>query len=84
MCPCYAQMDVLFVHKPNFTPIASYDLQEKDSLNGDDDDDVWLDKENNGLESPVNLVPLLNNEDDLVQAENLKDGQGVCLSLILM
>ncbi|MBW0591326.1 hypothetical protein O181_131041, partial [Austropuccinia psidii MF-1] len=29
--------------------------------------------ENNGLESPLNLVPLLHNEDDLVQAENLQD-----------
>ncbi|MBW0476196.1 hypothetical protein O181_015911 [Austropuccinia psidii MF-1] len=73
MCTCYAEMDVLFGHKPNVTPIASYDLQEKDSLNGDDDDDVFLDKENNGLESPLNLVPLLHNEDDLAQVENLQD-----------
>ncbi|MBW0471017.1 hypothetical protein O181_010732, partial [Austropuccinia psidii MF-1] len=75
MCPCYAEMDVLFGHKPNVTPIASYDSQEKDSLNGDDDDDddVFLDKENNGLESPLNLVPLLHDEDDLVQVENLQD-----------
>ncbi|MBW0536308.1 hypothetical protein O181_076023 [Austropuccinia psidii MF-1] len=73
MCPCYAEMDVLFGHKPNVTPIASYDSQEKDSFNGDDDVDVLLDKENNGLESPLNLVPLLHNEDDLVQAENLQD-----------
>ncbi|MBW0591614.1 hypothetical protein O181_131329 [Austropuccinia psidii MF-1] len=73
MCPCYSGMYVLFGHKPNVTPIASYDLQEKDSLNGDDDDDVLLDKENNGLESPLNLVPLLHNEDDLVQVENLQD-----------
>ncbi|MBW0576291.1 hypothetical protein O181_116006 [Austropuccinia psidii MF-1] len=73
MCPCYAEMDALFGHKPNVTPIASYDLQEKDSLNGDDDDDVLLDKKNNDLESPLNLVPLLHNEDDLVQAENLQD-----------
>ncbi|MBW0474165.1 hypothetical protein O181_013880 [Austropuccinia psidii MF-1] len=65
-------MDVLFGHKPNVTPIASYDSQEKDSLNGDDDD-VFLAKENNGLESPLNLVPLLHNEDDLVQAENIQD-----------
>ncbi|MBW0589598.1 hypothetical protein O181_129313 [Austropuccinia psidii MF-1] len=73
MCPCYAEVDVLFGHKPNVTPIASYDSQEKDSLNGDDDDDVLLDKEKNGLESPLNLVPLLHNEDELVQAENLQD-----------
>ncbi|MBW0576270.1 hypothetical protein O181_115985 [Austropuccinia psidii MF-1] len=74
MCPCYAEMDVLFGHKPNVTPIASYDSQEKDSLNGSDDDyDVFLDKENNGLESSLNLVPLLHNEDDLVQVENLQD-----------
>ncbi|MBW0549003.1 hypothetical protein O181_088718 [Austropuccinia psidii MF-1] len=73
MCPCYAEMDVLFGHKPNVTPIASYDSQEKHSLNGDDDVDVLLDKENNCLESPLNLVPLLHNEDDLVQAENLQD-----------
>ncbi|MBW0578491.1 hypothetical protein O181_118206, partial [Austropuccinia psidii MF-1] len=65
-------MDVLFGHKPNVTPIASYDSQEKDSFNGDDDD-VLINKENNGLESPLNLVPLLHNEDDLVQAENLQD-----------
>ncbi|MBW0464998.1 hypothetical protein O181_004713, partial [Austropuccinia psidii MF-1] len=78
MCPFYSEMDVLFGHKPNVTPIANYDLQEKDSLNGhddddDDDDDVLLDKENNGLESPLNLAPLLHNEDDLVQAEKLQD-----------
>ncbi|MBW0541249.1 hypothetical protein O181_080964 [Austropuccinia psidii MF-1] len=73
MCPCYSEMDVLFVHKPNVTPIASYDLQEKDSLNGDDDEDVLLDKENNGLESLLNLDPLINNDYDLVQVENLKD-----------
>ncbi|MBW0541907.1 hypothetical protein O181_081622 [Austropuccinia psidii MF-1] len=73
MCPCYAEMDVLFGHKPNVTPIASYDSQEKDCFNGDDDVDVFLDKENNGLESPLNLVPLLHNEDDLVQVENLQD-----------
>ena len=48
MCPCYAEMDVLFGHKPNVTPIASYDSQEKDSLNGDDDD-VLLDKVRYGL-----------------------------------
>ncbi|MBW0574728.1 hypothetical protein O181_114443 [Austropuccinia psidii MF-1] len=73
MCPCYSETNVLFGHKSNVTPIASYDLQEKNSLNGDDDDDVLLDKENNGLELPLNLVPLLHNEDDLVQVENLQD-----------
>ncbi|MBW0468554.1 hypothetical protein O181_008269 [Austropuccinia psidii MF-1] len=72
MCPCYAEMDVLFGHKPNVTPVASYDSQEQDSLNGDDDD-VFPDKENNGLESPLNLFPLVHNEDDLVQVENLQD-----------
>ncbi|MBW0462108.1 hypothetical protein O181_001823 [Austropuccinia psidii MF-1] len=72
MCPCYAEMDVLFGHKPNVTPIASYDSQEKDSLNGDDDD-VLLDKENNRLVSPHNLDPLLNNDDNLVPVENLQD-----------
>ncbi|MBW0581606.1 hypothetical protein O181_121321 [Austropuccinia psidii MF-1] len=71
MCSCYVEMDVLFGHRPNDTPISSYDLQEKDSLN-DDDDDVLLYKENNGLESPLNLVPLLHNEDELVQVENLQ------------
>ncbi|MBW0496297.1 hypothetical protein O181_036012 [Austropuccinia psidii MF-1] len=72
--PCYAEMDVLFGNKPNVTPIASYDLQEKYSLHGDDDDDdVLLDKENNGLESPLNLAPLVHNEDDLVQVEKLQD-----------
>ncbi|MBW0578876.1 hypothetical protein O181_118591 [Austropuccinia psidii MF-1] len=44
MCRCYAEMDVLFGHKPNVTPIASYYSQEKHSLNGDDDDDVLFDK----------------------------------------
>ncbi|MBW0587398.1 hypothetical protein O181_127113, partial [Austropuccinia psidii MF-1] len=73
MCTFYAEMDVLFGHKPNVTPIESYDSQEKESLNGEDDVDVLLDKENNGLESPLNLGPLLHNEDDLVQAENLQD-----------
>ncbi|MBW0568174.1 hypothetical protein O181_107889 [Austropuccinia psidii MF-1] len=73
MCPLYAEMDVIFGHKPNLTPIASYDLQDKDSFNVDDDVDVFLYKENNGLESPLNLVPFLHNEDDLVQAENLQD-----------
>ena len=38
MCPCYAEMDALFGHKPYVTLVASYDSQEKDSLNGDDDD----------------------------------------------
>ncbi|MBW0588676.1 hypothetical protein O181_128391, partial [Austropuccinia psidii MF-1] len=74
MCPCYAEMGVLFGHKPNVTPISSYDLQEKDSFNSDDDDDdVLIDKENNGLESPLNIAPLLHSENDLVQAENLQD-----------
>ncbi|MBW0529571.1 hypothetical protein O181_069286 [Austropuccinia psidii MF-1] len=73
MCPCYVEMDVLFGHKPNVTPIASYDSQEKDSLNGGDDDDVLLNKDKNGLELPLNLDPLLNNDDDLVQVENLQD-----------
>ncbi|MBW0590265.1 hypothetical protein O181_129980, partial [Austropuccinia psidii MF-1] len=72
MCPCYVEMDVLFGHKPNVTPIASYDSQEKDSFNGDDDD-VLLDKENNRLDSPHNLDPLLNNDDNLVPVENLQD-----------
>ncbi|MBW0556292.1 hypothetical protein O181_096007 [Austropuccinia psidii MF-1] len=72
MCPCYAEMDVLFGHKPNFTPIASYDSQEKDSLNGDEDVDVSLDKENNCLDSPHNLDPLMNNDDHLVPKENLQ------------
>ncbi|MBW0526508.1 hypothetical protein O181_066223 [Austropuccinia psidii MF-1] len=72
MCPCYSEMDALFDHKPNATPIANYNVQEKGSLNcDDDDDDVLLDKENNGLESPLNLVPLLYNEDDLVQDESV-------------
>ncbi|MBW0575685.1 hypothetical protein O181_115400 [Austropuccinia psidii MF-1] len=73
MCPCYAEMDVLFGHKPNVTPIVSYDSQEKDSFNGDDDDDVLLDKENNCLDSPHNLDSLLNNDDNLVPVENLQD-----------
>ncbi|MBW0588085.1 hypothetical protein O181_127800 [Austropuccinia psidii MF-1] len=73
MCPCYAEMDVLFGHKPNVTPIASYDSQEKDSLNDGDDDDSFLDKDNNGLESPLNLDTLLNNDDNLVQVENPQD-----------
>ncbi|MBW0556805.1 hypothetical protein O181_096520 [Austropuccinia psidii MF-1] len=49
MCPCYAEMDVLFGHKPNFTPISSYDSQGKYSLNGDDDDDVLLDKQSKSI-----------------------------------
>ncbi|MBW0513537.1 hypothetical protein O181_053252 [Austropuccinia psidii MF-1] len=72
MCPCYAEMDVLFGHKPNVTPIASYDSQEKDGFNGDDDD-VLLDKENNRLDSPHNLDPLLNNDGNLVPVEDLQD-----------
>ncbi|MBW0587035.1 hypothetical protein O181_126750 [Austropuccinia psidii MF-1] len=72
MCPFYAEMDVLFGHKPNVTHIESYDSQEEDSLNGDDDG-VLPDKENNCLESPLNLSPFIHNEDDLVQAENLED-----------
>ncbi|MBW0585075.1 hypothetical protein O181_124790 [Austropuccinia psidii MF-1] len=73
MCPCYAEIDVPFGHKHNVTPIASYDSQEEDSFNGDDDVDVLLDEEINGLESPLNLVSLLHNEDDLVPVENLQD-----------
>ncbi|MBW0545133.1 hypothetical protein O181_084848 [Austropuccinia psidii MF-1] len=72
MCPCYAEMDFLFGHKPNVTTIASYDLQDKDGLNGDDND-VLLDKENNCLNSPHNLDPLLNNDDNVVPEENLQD-----------
>ncbi|MBW0536115.1 hypothetical protein O181_075830, partial [Austropuccinia psidii MF-1] len=71
MCPSYEEMDVLFGHKPNVTPIASYYLQGKDSFNGDDD--VLLDKENNCLDSPHNLDPFLNNDDNLVPVENLQD-----------
>ncbi|MBW0547688.1 hypothetical protein O181_087403 [Austropuccinia psidii MF-1] len=67
MSPCYAEMDVLFGHKPNVTPIESYDSREKDSFNGDDDDDVFLDKD-----SPHNLDPLQNNDDHLVPEENLQ------------
>ncbi|MBW0467701.1 hypothetical protein O181_007416 [Austropuccinia psidii MF-1] len=73
MWPYYAEIDALFGHKPNATPLASHDLQKKDSLNSDDDDDIFLDQKNNGLESPPILVPLLHNKDDLVQGENLKD-----------
>ncbi|MBW0528179.1 hypothetical protein O181_067894 [Austropuccinia psidii MF-1] len=65
-------MEALFGHKPNFTPIASYDFQEKDSLNGDDDDNHFLDKENNILESPLNLDAWLHNDDEWVQVETLK------------
>ncbi|MBW0489069.1 hypothetical protein O181_028784 [Austropuccinia psidii MF-1] len=72
MCPFYVEMDVLFGHKPNVTPIASYEPQEKDSFNGDDDD-VFLDNENNCLDSPHNLDPLLNNNDNLVPVETLQD-----------
>ncbi|MBW0501100.1 hypothetical protein O181_040815 [Austropuccinia psidii MF-1] len=72
MCPCYAEMDFLFGHKPNVTPIASYDWQDKDGLNSDDDD-VLIDKEKNCLYSPHNLDPLLNNDDNMVPEENLQD-----------
>ncbi|MBW0584162.1 hypothetical protein O181_123877 [Austropuccinia psidii MF-1] len=58
---------------PMSPPLQAMILKKKDSLNGDVDDDVLLDKENNGLESPLNLVPLLHNEDDLVQVEDLQD-----------
>ncbi|MBW0576206.1 hypothetical protein O181_115921 [Austropuccinia psidii MF-1] len=78
MCPCYAEIDVLFGHQPNVTPIASYDSQEKEILNGDDDDDVFLDKDNNGLESPLNMDPLLNNDDSLVPVENLQVDLETC------
>ncbi|MBW0556809.1 hypothetical protein O181_096524 [Austropuccinia psidii MF-1] len=71
-------MDVIFLQKHNVTPIAGYRSQGKDRFNGDDDDDVFLDKENNGLESPLNLAPLLHNEDDLVQVENLQDESVTC------
>ncbi|MBW0588203.1 hypothetical protein O181_127918 [Austropuccinia psidii MF-1] len=73
MCPFYAEMDVLFGHKPNVTPISSYDSQEKDSFNDDDDVDVFLDKETNPLDSLHNLDPLLKNDDNLVPEENLQD-----------
>ncbi|MBW0585975.1 hypothetical protein O181_125690 [Austropuccinia psidii MF-1] len=73
MCPFYAEMDVLFGHKPNFTPIASYDSQEKDSMNGGDDYDFLLYKDNNALKSPPNLDPLLNNDDNFDHVENLQD-----------
>ncbi|MBW0490235.1 hypothetical protein O181_029950 [Austropuccinia psidii MF-1] len=73
MCPLYAEMDVLFGHKPNVTAIASYYSKEKDSLNDDDDVDVLLDKEDNCLYSPHNLDPLMNNDNHLVPEENLQD-----------
>ncbi|MBW0524120.1 hypothetical protein O181_063835 [Austropuccinia psidii MF-1] len=73
MCPCYTEMDMLFGHKPNVTCILSYDSQGQDSFNGDDDVDVLLYKANNGLESPLNLVPLLHNEDEFVPVENIQD-----------
>ncbi|MBW0592182.1 hypothetical protein O181_131897 [Austropuccinia psidii MF-1] len=73
MCPCYYEMNMFFGHKPNVTPIESYDSKEKDSLNGDDDVDVLLDKENNSFDSPQNLDPLMNNDDHLVPEENLQD-----------
>ncbi|MBW0522890.1 hypothetical protein O181_062605 [Austropuccinia psidii MF-1] len=57
MCPFYAEMDSLFGHKPNVTPIASYDLQEKDNLDVDDDDDGLLNKDEN-------LVPVENLQDE--------------------
>ncbi|MBW0593697.1 hypothetical protein O181_133412 [Austropuccinia psidii MF-1] len=50
----------------------SLPLQEKDSFNGDDDD-VLLDKENNCLDSPHNLDPLLNNDDNFGPVGNLQD-----------
>ncbi|MBW0473816.1 hypothetical protein O181_013531 [Austropuccinia psidii MF-1] len=73
MYPFYAKMDAFFGHMTNATPIARYYIQDKDSLNGDDDDDLLLNRENNFLESPLNLDPFLNNEDILVQVENLQD-----------
>ncbi|MBW0588232.1 hypothetical protein O181_127947 [Austropuccinia psidii MF-1] len=66
MCSCYAEMDVLFVHKPNVTPIASYDSQEKDSFNGDDDIDVLLDKVRYCL---FLSLPAINNPHSLFKGE---------------
>ncbi|MBW0465530.1 hypothetical protein O181_005245 [Austropuccinia psidii MF-1] len=67
MCPCYAEMDVLFGHKPNVTTIASYDPQEKDSFNGDDDADVLLDKQSKSITHSTQkcnqaLMPNLNDK----------------------
>ncbi|MBW0565396.1 hypothetical protein O181_105111 [Austropuccinia psidii MF-1] len=44
MCPFYVEMDSPFGHKPNITPIASYDMKEKDSLNNNDDDENFINK----------------------------------------
>ncbi|MBW0508226.1 hypothetical protein O181_047941 [Austropuccinia psidii MF-1] len=52
MFDCYAEMDELFGQKPNVTPISGYDLQEKDSLNCDDDD------------IPADKVPVENLQDE--------------------
>ncbi|MBW0576575.1 hypothetical protein O181_116290, partial [Austropuccinia psidii MF-1] len=67
MCPCYAEMDVLFGHRPNVTPIASHYSQEKDSFNGDDDVDVLLENKSKSITHSTQkhnqaLTPSLNDK----------------------
>ncbi|MBW0544008.1 hypothetical protein O181_083723 [Austropuccinia psidii MF-1] len=39
MCPCFAEMDSLFGHKPNVTPLATYDSQEDGLISNEDEEE---------------------------------------------
>ncbi|MBW0586894.1 hypothetical protein O181_126609 [Austropuccinia psidii MF-1] len=39
MCPCFAEMDSLFGHKPNVTPLATYDSQEAGLISNEDEEE---------------------------------------------
>ncbi|MBW0553373.1 hypothetical protein O181_093088 [Austropuccinia psidii MF-1] len=39
MCPCFAEMDSLFGHKPNMTPVATYDSQEAGLISNEDEEE---------------------------------------------
>ncbi|MBW0542016.1 hypothetical protein O181_081731 [Austropuccinia psidii MF-1] len=39
MCPCFAEMDSLFGHKPNVTLLATYDYQEAGLISNEDEEE---------------------------------------------
>ncbi|MBW0554054.1 hypothetical protein O181_093769 [Austropuccinia psidii MF-1] len=39
MCPCFSEMDSLFGHKPNVTPLATSDSQEAGLISNEDEEE---------------------------------------------
>ncbi|MBW0549905.1 hypothetical protein O181_089620 [Austropuccinia psidii MF-1] len=40
MCPCFSEMDSLFGHKPNVTPLATYDSQQAGLIANEDEEEL--------------------------------------------